>query len=150
MAKSENFQLQQDRRGVTWDALMYIPTVAGLGTGAFLFWYDQNQGLAYLLFFLSCFFFYQGVHRILGRLMLLPKSPVTLDVSKQRILMKLRNGESVELVKDLRYFSDHAGKSFGLSGMDMMGAKRQYVFHKGQFANNEAYGKAGEALKVFA
>lgn len=150
MAKSENFQLQQDRRGVTWDALMYIPTVAGLGAGAFLFWYDQNQGLAYLLFFLSCFFFYQGVHRILGRLMLLPKSPVTLDVSKQRILMKLRNGESVELVKDLRYFSDHAGKSFGLSGMDMMGAKRQYVFHKGQFANNEAYGKAGEALKVFA
>jgi hypothetical protein len=150
VAKSENFQLQQDRRGVTWDALMYIPTVAGLGTGAFLFWYDQNQGLAYLLFFLSCFFFYQGLHRILGRLMLLPKSPVTLDVSKQRILMKLRNGESVELVKDLRYFSDHAGKSFGLSGMDMMGAKRQYVFHKGQFANNEAYGKAGEALKVFA
>ena len=150
MAKSDNFQLQQDRQGVTWDLLMYVPTVAGLGAGAFMFWYDQNQGLAYLLFFLSCFFFYQGLHRVLGRLMLLPKSPLTLDISKQRILMKLRNGESVELVKDLRYFSDHAGKSFGLSGMDMTGAKRQYVFHKGQFANPEAYGKAGEALKVFA
>jgi hypothetical protein len=150
VAKSDNFQLHQDRKGVTWDALMYVPTVAGLGTGAFLFWYDQNQGLGYLLFFLACFFFYQGLHRVLGRLMLLPKSPVMLDISKQRIQMKLRNGETVELVKDLRYFSDHAGKSFGLTGMDMTGAKRQYVFHKGQFDNDEAYGKAGAALKVFA
>lgn len=150
MAKSEVFELTQDRKGVTWDALMYVPTVLGLGTGAFMFWYDENQNLSYLLFFLSCFFFYQGVHRVLGRLMLLPQSPVSLDVSKQRVLMKLRNGESVELIKNLRYFSDHAGKSFGLTGMDMMGAKRQYVFHRGQFANSTAYGKVGDALKVFA
>lgn len=150
MAKSEVFELQQDRKGVTWDVLMYVPTVLGLGTGAFMFWYGQNQNLSYLLFFLSCFFFYQGVHRILGRLMMLPQSPISLDVSKQRVSMTLRNGETIELVKNLRYFSDHAGKSFGLTGMDMMGAKRQYVFHRGQFVDGVAYGKVGDALKVFA
>jgi len=150
VAKSEIFELTQDRKGVTWDALMYVPTVLGLGVGASVFWYGENQNLSYLLFFLSCFFFYQGVHRILGRLMLLPKSPVVLDVSKQRVLMKLRNGETIELIKNLRYFSDHAGKSFGLTGMDMMGAKRQYVFHRGQFVDAAAYGKVGDALKVFA
>lgn len=150
MAKSEVFELGQDRQGVIWDALMYVPTVGGLGAGAFIFWYDQNQGLAYLLFFLSCFFFYQGLHRVLGRLLLLPQSPVLLDVSKLRVLLKLRNGETIELVKDVRYFSDHAGKSFGLTGMDLAGAKRQYVFHKGQFADVAAFGKVGALLKVFA
>jgi hypothetical protein len=150
VAKSETFELSQDRKGVTWDALMYIPTVLGLGTGALMFWYDKNQGLAYLLFFLACFFFYQGVHRVLGRMLLLPRSPVSLDVSKQRVLLVMRNGESVELMKSLRYFSDHAGKSFGLTGMDLMGAKRQYVFHKGQFADDAAFVRVGTALKVFA
>ncbi len=150
VAKSEVYALQQDKKGITWDALMYIPTVSGLGIGAVMFWYDKNQNLAYLLFFLACFFFYQGIHRVLGRLMLLPQSPVSLDVSKQRVLMKLRSGETVELVKDLRYFSDHAGKSFGLTGMDMGGVKRQYVFHKGQFDNDDAFKSVGGALKVFA
>ncbi len=150
VAKSEVHELRQDKQGITWDALMYIPTVSGLGIGAFMFWYDQSQNLAYLLFFLSCFFFYQGIHRVLGRLMLLPQSPVSLDVTKQRVLMRLRNGETVELVKDLRYFSDHAGKSFGLTGMDMGGVKRQYVFHKGQFADEHAYKNVSGALKVFA
>ena len=150
MAKSEIYELSQDQKGVTWDILMYIPTVSGLGIGAYVFWYQQNQGLAYLLFFLSCFFFYQGLHRILGRMMLLPNSPVKLDISKQRVQMKLRNGETVELVKNLRYFADHAGKSFGLTGMDMTGVKRQYVFHKGQFASEEAYRNVGGALKIFS
>lgn len=129
---------------------MYVPTVSGLGIGASMFWFGQNQGLAYLLFFLACFFFYQGVHRVLGRLMLLPNSPVMLDISKQRVLMKLRNGDTIELVKNLRYFADHAGKSFGLTGMDMTGVKRQYVFHKGQFASDEAYKNVGGALKIFS
>ncbi len=150
VAKPEVHVLKQDSKGITWDVIMYIPTVSGLGIGAFMFWYDQNQNLAYLLFFLACFFFYQGIHRVLGRLMLLPKSPVSLDVSKRRVLMKLRNGEFIELVKDVRYFSDHAGKSFGLTGMDMVGVKRQYVFHKGQFASEDAYKNVAGALKVFA
>lgn len=150
MTKSEMFELSKDRKGVIWDAMMYVPTVLGLGTGAFMFWYDKNQGLAYLLFFLACFFFYQGVHRVLGRMLVLPQSPVSLDVSKQRVVLEMRNGDVVELIKDVRYFSDHAGKSFGLTGMDMMGAKRQYVFHKGQFAEDAAFGRIGAALKVFA
>lgn len=150
MAKSEIYELSQDRKGITWDIMMYIPTVSGLGIGAYVFWYQQNQGLAYLLFFLACFFFYQGLHRVLGRLMLLPSSPMKLDISKQRVLMTLRNGETVELVKNLRYFADHAGKSFGLTGMDMMGVKRQYVFHKGQFTSEEAYKNVGGALKIFS
>ncbi len=144
------FELSKDSKGVTWDVLMYVPTVTGLGIGALMFWYDNNQGLAYLLFFLSCFFFYQGVHRVLGRMLVLPQSPVSLDVSRQRVSLALRNGEVIELIKNVRYFSDHAGKSFGLTGMDMMGSKRQYVFHKGQFADAAAFGKVGNALKVFA
>lgn len=149
MAKSDVFTLHQDRQGVVWDALMYVPMVAGLGAGAFIFWYGQNQGLAYLLFFLACFFFYQGTHRILGRLMLLPMSPVGLDITKQRVLLKLHNKSNVELVKNVRYFADHAGKSFGLTGMDMTGVRRQYVFHRGQFSDKSAYEKVGAALKVF-
>jgi len=129
---------------------MYVPTVSGLGIGALMFWYDKNQGLAYLLFFLACFFFYQGVHRVLGRMLVLPQSPVSLDVSRQRVSLALRNGEVIELIKSVRYFSDHAGKSFGLTGMDMMGSKRQYVFHKGQFVDAAAFSKVGDALKVFA
>jgi len=150
VAKSELFELSQDRKGVTWDVLMYVPTVTGLGIGALMFWYDGNQGLSYLLFFLSCFFFYQGVHRALGRMQVLPRSPVSLDVSRLRVALALRNGEVIELIKNVRYFSDHAGKSFGLTGMDMMGSKRQYVFHKGQFADDATFGKVGNALKVFA
>lgn len=150
MAKSEMFELSKDSKGVTWDVLMYVPTVTGLGIGALMFWYDKNQGLAYLLFFLSCFFFYQGVHRVLGRMLVLPSSPVSLDVSRQRVSLALRNGEVIELIKNVRYFSDHAGKSFGLTGMDMMGSRRQYVFHRGQFADDATFGKAGSALKVFA
>lgn len=149
MAKSEYFELGRDRKGVMWDVLMYVPTVSGLGVGAAIFWHGDSQGLSYLLFFLACFFFYQGLHRILGRLAWLPSSPVALDVSKQRVQLKLKSGEIVELVKDLRYFSDYAGKSFGLTGMDMTGAKRQYVFHKGQFSDSSAYERAGSSLKIF-
>jgi len=150
MAKSEVFALSRDRTGIIWDVMMYIPTVAGLGIAASIFWHGTNQGLAYLLFFLACFFFYPGLHRILGRLMVLPTSAVNLDIMKQRVLITLRNGKHIELAKNVRYFADYAGKSFGLTGMDMGGAKRQYVFHKGQFENDEAFKRAGQALKVFA
>lgn len=150
MASSTRYELTQDKKGMIWDILMYIPTVTGLGIGAFFFWYQPNHPLAYLLLFLSCFFFYQGVHRVMGRLFLLPNSPIALDVSKRRVLLELRNGNKIELVKNVRYFSDYAGKSFGLTGMDSSGAKRQYVFHKGQFANHVDYDKIGGLLKVFA
>jgi hypothetical protein len=150
VAKSERYQLSSDTQGVIWDVLMYVPTVAGLAAGAFIFWYKPNHGLSYLLLFLACFFLYQGVHRILGRMALLPNAPVALDVSKQRVLLELRNGTKVELVKNLRYFNDYAGKSFALSGMDSSGAKRQFVFHRGQFADQNEYTKIGGTLKAFA
>lgn len=150
MAKSERYQLIQDKKGVLWDVLMYIPTVSGLCIGAFVFWFQPNHALAYVLLFAGCFFFYQGLHRILARLMLLPTVPVALDVNKQRILLQLRNGKTVELVKNVRYFSDYAGKSFGLAGMDSAGARRQYVFHKGQFTDKSSYDKLGSLLKVYA
>jgi hypothetical protein len=129
---------------------MYVPTVAGLGVVGFMFWFDQNQSLAYLLFFLACFFFIQAAHRILGRLMLLPTAPTTLDVSKKRVALRLRNSEKIELVKNLRYFSDYAGKSFGLTGIDMNGKQRQYVFHKGQFVDEAAFKSIGDSLKIFS
>lgn len=150
MAKEEHYTLIRDTKGILWDLLMYVPTVAGLGIGAFIFWYQPNHGLAYLLFFLACFFFYQGMHRVLGRLVLLPAAPVALDVTKKRVLLSLRNGEKVELVKNVRYFTDSVGKSFGLSGMDASGAKRQYVFHRGQFTDESEYEKLGSVLRVFA
>jgi len=149
MAKQERFTLVRDTRGILWDLLMYVPTVAGLGVGAIIFWYQPNHALAYLLFFLACFFFYQGLHRVLGRLVLLPAAPIALDISKRSVLLELRNGEKVELVKNVRYFSDSLGKSFGLSGMDAAGAKRQYVFHKGQFSDESDYQKVGSSLRVF-
>ena len=82
--------------------------------------------------------------------MLLPNNPIELDISKKRVQLKLRNGEQVELVKDVRYFSDYAGKSFGLAGMDLTGKRRQYVFHKGQFTNENNFKKVGSALKIYA
>lgn len=142
--------LVPDRRGVAWDALLYLPTTVGLGVGAIIFWHQDNHNLAYLLFFLCCFFLFQGAHRILGRLMLLPASPVLIDVSKQRVLLQLRNSERVELVKDVRYFSDYADKSFGLTGMDLKGARKQYVFHRGQFHDDDLFKKINAALKTYS
>lgn len=150
MAKVQRYELTQDRKGVIWDLLMYVPMVVGLGTMAFIFWYKPNHALAYLLFFLACFFFYQGLHRVLGRLMLLPGAPVAVDVSKKHVKLELRNGKSIDLVKNVRYFSDYAGKSFGLTGMDASGVRRQFVFHKGQFNDQADYQNIGGALKVFA
>lgn len=150
MAESEVFTLGKDRQGMIWDVLMYVPTVGGLAGVAFMFWFDGNQNLSYLLFFLACFFLYQGAHRIMQRLLVLPSSPVEMAVTKQNVRLKSRDGELVELVKDVRYFTDYAGKSFALAGMDMSGRKRQYVFHRGQFPDLAAYKRAGEALKPFA
>lgn len=150
MAKSENYRIGQDKKGTLWDLLMYIPIVSGLGGLGLMAWYQSNQAMAYLCYFLGCFFLYQGVHRILGRLTLLPTAPIAMDVSKHGVLLALKNGARIELIKNVRYFSDHAGRSFGLTGMDGAGAKRQYVFHKGQFTSDAEFTRIGSALKVFA
>jgi hypothetical protein len=50
-------------------------------------------------------------------------------------------------VKNLRYYADYAGKSFGISGLDGAGKQMQFVFHRGQFASADQYGSAQEMLK---
>ena len=147
---SARCELVRDRRGGMWDALLYLPTVIGLGSAALMFWYQGNHPLGYLMSFLACFFLLQGAHRILGRLLLLPSAPVALNISKQSVALELRGGARVELVKDVRYFADYAGKSFGLTGMDLNGVRKQFVVHRGQFPDDEIFKKTATALKIFS
>lgn len=150
MKNGERFILVQDRRGMIWDLLLYVPTVLALFAIGFKLWYSPNQTWAYVLFFMSSFFLFAGANRILsGRLMLLPKSPCALSFSRDQLTLELKNGERVDLVKNLRFFPDYAGKSFGLSGMDLAGKQRQFVMHRGQFADVAAYQKLRDALSIF-
>jgi len=148
MAKSEEYRLVKDTRGVKWDIMLYFPMVVGLGLGAAIFWHQANQGLTYLLFFLACFFFYQGLHRVLGRLIMLPGNPTVVDVSKRAVTLSLKNGQKIELIKNLRFYSE--AKTIALTGMDSGGARRQYIFHKGQFEDESQFKKASAALRIFA
>ena len=148
MADAMQFDLVQDRKGVAWDLLLYIPTVVVLGSMAASFWYGDDHNLGYILFFLTCFFFIAGFNRIFKtRLMLLPSAPIRIKVSEQNIGLLQRNGVQVDLVKNLRYYPDYSGKSFGISGLDGTGKQLQFVFHKGQFATSEQYDSVQTTLK---
>ncbi len=150
MAEAMQFDLVQDRKGVIWDLLLYIPTVIALASIGAGYWFDENQNMGYLLFFLTCFFFIAGFNRIFKtRLMLLPSAPTSLKVGEQSIGLAQRNGARVDLVKNLRYYSDYAGKSFGISGLDGTGKQLQFVFHKGQFATVGQYDSAQALLKRY-
>jgi hypothetical protein len=65
------------------------------------------------------------------------------------LTVELKGGERVDLVKNVRFFPDYAGKSFGLSGMDLAGKQRQFVLHRGQFADPAAFQRLREALASF-
>ncbi len=144
-------QLRQDRKGMMWDLLLYVPTVIFLVSLGAKLWFGSNQTWSYLLVFLASYFAIAGANRIFStRLMLLPTSPVSLSVDKKQVTVNLRNGKTVDLVKNVRYFSDYAGKSFGLTGMDLEGKRRQYVMHKGQFSDDVQYQKLVSLLRVFA
>lgn len=148
MAETAQFDLVPDRKGVIWDLLLYIPTVIALASIAASFWYSDDQNMGYLFFFLTCFFFIAGVNRIFKtRLMLFPSSAVSLTVGEQNIALNQKNGAQLNLVKNLRYYSDYAGKSFGLSGLDGAGKQLQFVFLKGQFATAEKFAAAQNLLK---
>lgn len=148
MAETMRFELVQDRKGMIWDLLLYIPTVIALGSIAASFWYGDDHNMGYLFFFLTCFFFIAGFNRVFKtRLMLLPSAPVCLKVGEQSLGLVQRNGAQVDLVKNLRYYSDYAGKSFGISGLDGAGKQLQFVFHSGQFATVDQYHSAQEILK---
>lgn len=127
-------ELNSDKSGVLWDLILYVPTVGFLLLIGLRYWYtDESSMLGEGLMFLGFFFFIVAANRISRRLLWMPSSPVGLDIRKEHIAMVLKNGGKRLLMRDIRYFSDKAGKSFGLTGTDEKGSKQQYVFHKGQF-----------------
>lgn len=131
-----------------WDLLLYVPTVTALFSMAAKFWFGDDINLSYLLVFLGSFFFIAGANRILKtRLMILPSAPIAIEIGKQVVGFVLRNGKRLEIVKELRYYSDYAGKSFGLAGVDNSGQRLQFVFHKGQFPDLKTYQAAQSALR---
>jgi len=87
----------------------------------------------------------------MGRLLMLAQTPVAISVDKKRkASIYLKNGETIALVSDLRYFKDHAGKSFGLTGNDAAGKQWQFVFHKGQFASETDFAPVCVHLRLSA
>lgn len=148
IAETMQFGLVQDRKGMLWDLLLYIPTVVALASISASFWYSDDHSMGYLFFFLTCFFFIAGFNRVFKtRLMLLPSAPICLKVGEQSLGLVQRNGVQVDLVKNLRYYPDYAGKSFGISGLDGSGKQLQFVFHRGQFGSADQYSSAQEILK---
>ena len=143
------FILVQDHKGMMWDLMLYVPTVIALLSMVVKFWYSGDVSLAYLFSFLACFFFIAGANRILKtRLMLLPTAPIAIEIGKQATQIIMRNGEQVELVEDLRVYADYSGRTFGLAGLDKLGQRMQFVFHKGQFSSVKDYQVIQEMLKA--
>jgi hypothetical protein len=133
-----------------WDLLLYVPTVIALFGIGLRLWFSPSPSWAYLLLFLGFFFFFAGANRILsGRLMLLPSSPLSLTIDREQMTVALRGGEQVALVKEVRFYPDYAGKSFGLAGMDLSGKRRQFVFYRGQFSDPAAYQELRAALAAY-
>jgi hypothetical protein len=149
MADAKQYVLIQDRRGVVWDALLYIPTVAALALIGLKLWFGPNQTWTYALVFLASFFFIVGLNRVLGRMMLLPSSPTAIEIDKQGVYLKLRNDKRISLLKDVHYYPDFSGKSFGLSGMDLSGKRYQYVFHRGQYSTVAVFDEIRSLLNVY-
>jgi len=141
--------LNKATSGVIWDLILYVPTVGFLLLIGLRYWYtDESSMLGEGLMFLGFFFFIVAANRISKRLLLMPSSPVALDIRKEHIAMVLKNGGKRLLMRDIRYFSDKAGKSFGLTGTDERGSKQQYVFHKGQFSEDD-FNKVSKALALY-
>ncbi len=147
-ADTMQLDLVQDRKGMVWDLLLYIPTVIALASISASFWYRDDHSMGYLFFFLTCFFFIAGFNRVFKtRLMLLPSAPISLKIDEQSLYLVQRNGVRIDLVKNLCYYPDYAGKSFGISGLDGSGKQLQFVFHRGQFATVDQFNTAQEMLK---
>ena len=80
---------------------------------------------------------------------MLPSSPTALNVSKKSVSLVLKNQDTIDLVKDVRYFADFAGKSIGISGNDLAGKVQKFVFHKGQFAKDSDFDELKSRLRIF-
>lgn len=151
MAKDDSYDLLPDKRGAAWDVVMYVPVVVVLASMALQFWYGGTyKNFAYILIFAASFIFFIGANRVLvSRLIVLPGAPRSLELAKKSVAVVLKSGERVELVKELRYFPDYAVKSFGLTGVDLSGRKRQFVFHKGQFGGDAEFKNIRSHLAVY-
>lgn len=149
MAAVKQYRLIQDRRGVIWDALLYIPTVGALLLIALKLWYGPNHVWSYGLVFLGSFFFIAGLNRVLSRIMVLPSSPIAIEIDKQGVYLNLRNDQRIALIKDVRFYPDFSGKSFGLSGVDLAGKRYQYVFYKGQYPSPANFDEIKSLLNVY-
>jgi hypothetical protein len=150
MATTSRFELIQDKKGAAWDLALYVPTIIALISVASKLWYSDNQNFTYLLVFLTTLIALIGFNRIAkSRLMIVGSSPIALDVGRHSVNIELRSGSRTELVKEVRFFSDFAGKSFGLTGIDLAGKKASFVFHKGQFASDGAFNDVKALLRVF-
>lgn len=150
MAKVESFTLHPDTKGAIWDAVLYVPVVALLVLMALQFWYGKYQYVSYMLVFSASYISLIGVNRIFkSRLIMGLNAPKWLELSKKNVVVATNSGERIELVNELRYFPDNAGKSFGLVGLDMAGKKRQFVFHKGQFALESEFKDLKSRLAIF-
>ena len=147
MSARQVFDLRPDRKGATWDLLLYVPTVVVLASVAAALWFSQNQSLAYLLAFLASFFLIAGANRVLKtRLMLLPAAPVGIVVDEGCISIRQRDGGTTDLVKNPRVYADMAGRSFGLAGLNREGRRLQFVFHLGQFRDEAAFAAARDSI----
>jgi hypothetical protein len=131
--------LRPDKTGTLWDLALYVPTVGVLLLWGLKLWYagGDEQWIGYALMFLGFFFMMVGGGRVMRRLLIHPQAPISLDINRERVRMKLKGGQYASLMKDIRFFADQAGKSFGLTGKDTMGTKRQYVFHRKQFTEED-------------
>lgn len=151
MANTEHrYTLQQDRKGMVWDLMLYVPTVGMLfGIGAKM-WYSTSQDWSYLLFFMGSYFLFVGANRVLKtRLMVLPSAPIALELAKERVRVSLRGGSSADLVKNVKFFSEIGGKTFAVTGLDLSGKQQQHIFHVGQFADVSAYNDAKSRLAIY-
>ncbi len=150
MAKLVKFDLQPDEKGLLWDILLYVPTVFFLLYFGGIEWFRHEHNISYVLVFLGTFFFLAGVNRMLRiRMMALPSSPVHIEVDgdEEMVVVELRSGARIDLVKTIKLYGDYAGKSFGLTGLDRQGNRMQYVFARGQFEDDAQYRAAQDAIK---
>lgn len=132
-------EMHPDKSGTLWDLALYVPTVGVLLLWGLKLWYagGDDHWIGYALMFLGFFFMMVGGGRIMRRLLIHPLAPVSLDINRERVRMKLKGGQYASLMKEIRFYADQAGKSFGLTGMDATGIKRQYVFHRKQFSEDD-------------
>jgi hypothetical protein len=142
------FDLKADARGAAWDLLLYVPVVVALALIGVRLWFGGDRGFSYGLTFLASLFFFIGGNRILKtRLIWLPTAPQAIEFGEEGVCIALRGGRRIELVKEARIYTDVAGRSFGVSGMERGGRRLQYVFHRGQFADQADYDAVQEALR---